>query len=746
MVTDGILRSGFLSRWAACLVGLGWPAAVLQAQVVDVRVVESVGSLPAPSAIVALRRADGTLVERRLTDLQGRARFSSMGLGTFLLEADQIGARRATTPTFLIETVSDTVRHRLAMVARPFTLPELNVASREVACAAGGVDGVDLVAVWEEARKALTATVLTEESVQPLLQRWRWVRLLDRNQRERGEQANLVEYTRGAPFVSAPPEVLRDRGYIVLGDSLDTFYAPDARVLLDEGFLESHCFRLDVEARRAEGLVGLQFAPLAGRKVPEIDGTLWLRRRGAELAEITYRYVNLPREFRGNPEFGGRVAFAPVQGVGWIVREWSLQTPVYGVRADGGGFSGYSRQTTVTSELAARRRLADEMSIVGWQLEGGTGRAVGEGGLLLPSGPGLRPDGVESVAGRPRLCRSGADVGNGLGVVVVRVEREDSAVVAPDVPVVVVVGDAEVQSVRLANDRQLSVVRPAVQIDGMSSPDGFVAVCGVPVGARVRVHAGSVQAPPVHAEATEAPAPVRVAYRPVPAAPVVVAPAGVLQGRVIDSVGAGLPDVQVVVAGAGRFVMTDSGGRYRVTGVPEGRFEVIFRRFGYKPAHTFRAFRQDTSRVDMRLQAEAFVLPEITAEAREVPRPTPKMAGFLDRRAMGFGSFIDETILREREYSPLSMVLRGHVAGVTLVHLANNQGYGVMMSRVPKCWAQIFLDGMRIVKGGEPYNIDQHTVQNLMAVEVYKGAASTPIQYSGSNSSCGTVLLWTRDR
>jgi hypothetical protein len=744
MVTDRFDRRGFLSVWVACLVGLGWPAGVLRAQVVDVRVVESVGGLPAPSAIVALRRANGTLVERRLTDLQGRARFTGMGLGTFLLEADQIGARRSATPTFLIETVSDTVRHRLVMVARPFTLPDVNVASREVACAAGGVDGADLVAVWEEARKALTATVLTEESVQPLLQRWRWVRRLDRNQRERGEQSNRVEYTRGAPFVSAPAEELRDRGYIVLGDSLDTFYAPDARVLLDEGFLESHCFRLDVETRRAEGLVGLQFAPLTGRKVPEIEGTLWLRRRGAELAEITYRYVKLPREFRGNPEFGGRVAFAPVPGIGWIVREWSLQTPVYGVRADGGGFSGYSLQTTVTSEAVARRRLADAMSIVGWHLEGGTGQVAGEGTPLLPSAPGLRQNGAEPGVGQPRLCRSGADVGDGLGAVVVRVEWEDSAVVAPDVPVVVVVGDAEVQSVRLANDRQLSVVRPAVQIDGMSSREGFVAVCGVPVGARVRVHAGSVEAPPVHAEVTESPVPVRVAYRPV--APRPVAPAGVLHGRVIDSAGIGLPDVQVVIAGAGRFVMTDSGGRYRVTGVPEGRFEVIFRRLGYQPGHTFRAFRQDTSRVDMRLQAQAFVLPEITAEARGVARPTPKMAGFLDRRAMGFGSFIDETVLREREYSPLSMVLRGHVAGVTLVHLANNQGYGVMMSRVPKCWAQVFLDGMRIVKGGEPYNIDQHTVQSLMAVEVYKGAASTPVQFGGGNSSCGTVLLWTRDR
>jgi len=620
---------------ATCLLGLaGWPAGVLQAQVVDVRVVESVRGLPAPSAIVALRRADGTLVERRLTSVQGRAQFEGMGLGTFLLESDQIGARRATTPAFVIEAVSDTVRYRMVMEATPFSLPEVNVASPEVACAAGGVDGVDLVAVWEEARKALTATVLTEESVQPLLQRWRWVRVLDRNQRERGEPSNRVEYTRGAPFISASPESLRERGYIVLGDSLDTFYAPDARVLLDEGFLKSHCFRLEVEARQAEGLVGLQFAPLAGRKVPEIEGTLWLRRRGAELAEIAYRYVNLPQEFRGNPKFGGRVVFAAVPGAGWIVREWSLQTPFYGVRGDDGIVNGRG-QTTFTSETAARRRRLDAMIIIGWYLEGGTARAAGDGSRPLISTPGSRANGVESALGEPRLCRSGGDVGNGLGAVVVRVERDDSAVVVPSIPVVVEVGDAEIQSVRLANERQLSVVRPAVQIDGLSDPEGFVAVCGVPVGARVRVHAGSRDAPPVHAEVTEVPVPVRVVYRS--AAPRVVAPAGVLQGRVTDSVGAGLPDVQVVLADAGRVATTDSGGRYRVSGVPEGRFEVVFRRLGYQPAHTFRAFRQDTSRVNVRLQAEAFVLPEVETRVRGPAEVPMKLREWARRRESNVG-------------------------------------------------------------------------------------------------------------
>ncbi len=636
------------------------------------------------------------------------------------------------------------------MEATPFLLPEMNVASREVACAAGGVGGADLVAVWEEARKALTATVLTEESVQPMLRRWRWVRRLDQGQRERGEQSNLVEYARGPSFVSAPPDVLRDRGYIELGDSLTTFYAPDARVLLEDLFLETHCFRLDVEARRTEGLVGLQFTPLAGRKVPGIRGTLWVRRRGAELAEITYQYVNLPPEFRGNPAFGGRVAFAPVPGVGWIVREWSLQTPVYGVQEDDGRISDRSNLRAVIRETSGFRQ-AQTIGLVGWTLEGGTGWVVGGD----PPLPGASTVGGERLAGpvvgRPQLCRSSADVGGGLGAVVVRVEHADSAAVAPDVPVVVLVGDPEVQSVRLANDRQLSVVRPVVRIDGMSSSDGLVAVCGVPVGARVRVHAGSVAAPPVHAEVAESPVPVRVAYRPVPATRRASAPAGVLQGRVIDSAGT---DVQVIVVDAGRLATTDSGGRYRVTGVPEGRFEVIFRRLGYQPTHTFRDFRQDTSRVDMRLQAEAFVLPEVETRVRGPAEVPVKLREWARRREYNVGGkFWDDSLLRTKEYQRLPELLQ-LVPGAKIIRvrgrrsLVAGRGGGKrtdMDPTIPQaCYTEVYLDGARLSSAWLPFNLDDIPVDQIAAMEFYRSAAEIPPELNATGSACGVLAIWTR--
>ncbi len=222
----------------------------------------------------------------------------------------------------------------------------------------------------------------------------------------------------------------------------------------------------------------------------------------------------------------------------------------------------------------------------------------------------------------------------------------------------------------------------------------------------------------------------------------------ILTGRVADTTGKALAGAEVVVNAVQRRTVTRSDGSFRLDSLPAGQHAILFRAIGYNPEQLVHRFRRDDSvMVTVVLEPGVTELPSITVEAKEA-RPTPKMAGFLERRAAGFGSFIDETVLRERESSPLSMVLRGHVAGLTFVHLPNNQGYGITMSRNKSkaCFAQIFLDGMRIVKGGDSYNIDQHTVQDLMAVEVYKGGATTPAQFGGSNSSCGTVLLWTRDR
>lgn len=50
-----------------------------------------------------------------------------------------------------------------------------------------------------------------------------------------------------------------------------------------------------------------------------------------------------------------------------------------------------------------------------------------------------------------------------------------------------------------------------------------------------------------------------------------------------------------------------------------------------------------------------------------------------------------------------------------------------------------------IVTVVDPTNIDGFTPRELEGVEIYRGTAEAPAQYSGLDHHCGVILLWTRD-
>src|SRR4029453_5669250 len=80
------------------------------------------------------------------------------------------------------------------------------------------------------------------------------------------------------PFVSVPAAQLSANGYVRQGSTENTYFAPDAAVLLSDEFLRDHCFRLRQGEGRREGLIGLGFEPVRGRNKPDIAGTLWIDR------------------------------------------------------------------------------------------------------------------------------------------------------------------------------------------------------------------------------------------------------------------------------------------------------------------------------------------------------------------------------------------------------------------------------------------------------------------------------------
>jgi hypothetical protein len=248
-------------------------------------------------------------------------------------------------------------------------------------------------------------------------------------------------------------------------------------------------------------------------------------------------------------------------------------------------------------------------------------------------------------------------------------------------------------------------------------------------------------------------------------APVPMAGQAILTGRVVDSTGNPLRGVEVVIGASAPLATSGANGTFRTANVPSGEQTVVFRAVGFKPQELHRTFAAgDSIAVEVVMPVGVQVLPVLTtrAERRAV---SPRMAGYFERKERGLGTFIDDSLLRSREHSPVSDVLR-RVPGLTLTYLPNGGGMAVQMSRAgttstcpigaqckkdTRCFAQVYLDGMRIYAPGQQpadsrgFSIDEFKVVHLQAIEVYKGPAATPAQFNMTGSSCGTVVLWTRD-
>ncbi len=241
---------------------------------------------------------------------------------------------------------------------------------------------------------------------------------------------------------------------------------------------------------------------------------------------------------------------------------------------------------------------------------------------------------------------------------------------------------------------------------------------------------------------------------------------GILAGVVHDSGGAPLPGVEVLVQGSGRQTTTDKAGQFVLTGLPFGPMTVLIRSVGFRPIERgVILLKGDTARLDLTLTAEsAQTLPAITTKARrDPPRGMGIRESFEERRKLGFGKFIDSTVLRRNEHRRMVDLLRG-IPGITFVWAPIPDCPPGDLKRCPRelyargtrtgrisggCFATIIEDGMMIYRsdGGLGYPPDwsrEFYINDYEAVEVYRSAAEMPIEFNGSSSQCGVIVLWTR--
>ncbi len=298
----------------------------LTAQAVRGVVLEQPGSAPVSGALVSLLDAAGKVRAEVLTDASGRYLLRAPAAGRYQLRADRVGYRSATSSP--VELASGaTVEQTLRAPAEHVQLEALVATAERRRCTVRPADGAETATLWDEARKALRSTGQSGRQYPHRYDIRRTTREVDADTRVvRSERSRMQTGYHVNPFVSAPAEQLAARGYVeTRGDTL-VFYGPDAAVLLSDPFLDTHCFRVQPANREHQGMVGLAFDAVAGRRLPEVEGVLWMDRRTAELRVLEYRYTNLPSE-RIAQLAEGRVEFRRLPDGAWIIPRWRIRMP-----------------------------------------------------------------------------------------------------------------------------------------------------------------------------------------------------------------------------------------------------------------------------------------------------------------------------------------------------------------------------------------------------------------------------------
>jgi carboxypeptidase family protein len=288
------------------------------------------GGVRVPGAIVMLVGTNGSVVGRVVSKEDGSFSVAAPAAGAYGVRVLRIGFRPTVAGPFDLAARTTTTRD-IALSGRVRILPSVQVTDRGQ-CELHPDTNATAFRLWDEARTALLATVLTES--EPLgVRLTRSDRTLDTD--GRNVLSDTTSTSDGAsrhPIVSLPPDSLARNGYATTDDrGGTTYWGPDANVLLSESFASSHCIRPELppaDTGSLAGVLGVAFEP-AGPKRARVDvrGVLWIDRKTAELRSLDYAYANVTPVVERS-RAGGHVEFLRLPDGTWAVSRWWIRSPM----------------------------------------------------------------------------------------------------------------------------------------------------------------------------------------------------------------------------------------------------------------------------------------------------------------------------------------------------------------------------------------------------------------------------------
>jgi hypothetical protein len=790
---------------ALLLLALVGTAAQARGQDITGTITSATDRTPVAGAIVILIDATGSRVAGTLSESTGRYRLRVPAPGTFSLRVDVIGFRSATVPPFPVAADAAVTRDIQFAFART-QLPTVAVTATST-CARVGDETGDAPRLWSEVRKTLEASRIAIEER-------RFTVALRRFERTIGLPDSTLRASRTwtqtavseNPFETLTPDAVAQGGFAVDSDSARLYYAPDARILLADSFVASHCFG----TRRSgpDGAIGLTFRPQQTGKRIDISGVLWLDSATAELRSLEYRYLPaLSRQDVG----GGMVAFGRYPTGVWGVQRWMIRLPVLRVfesRFRPDGSLGAFVDTMVVAfrdvggEVIASGASASSANTAGTRLRGtvfdstqaeplrgarvtieGLGRTVEtdfEGRFLFDSlsdegevrvrvwHPRLDSLGLPAPVTRVTLRRRNetvADFGTGSVRDVARQRcrrdlRAAERIIVGTYRSVADSAQASAEVVLLERVTSGTGRDSLVRHTTITSDAGRYAFCETQSGTQSWIiardsagwlnprHVNGADAPPVEIIPLREPAPDTTTTGST-GAPAVILGRTLRPGPASISGWVLLPElndarVQILVDDVQRGTAAPDGS-FSLPNVPDGMRRLTFRSPGLAQRHIQITAQEGQSAL---MLVTLRVAPVVVVQV-DGPPPDSRLTDFRQRRRLGNGTFFDRAEIERRNPRVLSDLLRS-VPGVRLESFQGGVRYvsGRFRSLSPEAGSGNGSCDMMIYLNGQPFPSDAGTsdarirVTEILALEVYVAAGSVPREFAGTNAACGVILIW----
>jgi hypothetical protein len=196
--------------------------------------------------------------------------------------------------------------------------------------------------------------------------------------------------------------------------------------------------------------------------------------------------------------------------------------------------------------------------------------------------------------------------------------------------------------------------------------------------------------------------------------------------------------------------LTSKTGTVALFFLPDSGSLIRIQKIGYQPTTMVVAISPaDTVPITVLLSRVAQALPTVVSKETGRKFFSPGLQAFETRRRLGVGRFITDEELRKSDNRKMTEVLRS--AGVTVqcgkrgppCFAVSNRQSGKTALSIGSCGFDLYLDGAHLADSER--DVDKMQVEDYGGIEIYSGAATIPAEYNMTGSSCGVILLWTRE-